>query len=255
MMLKRGEAMSIEAFLLLNLAADLALLGATAKALGIFRWRRVLACGIICAGYGILATTRPVPWATMSVQLALLAGVSGLIAQGCGPWLWLKALALTAGGALLAGGVAQIPCFAAKGPEGILCALLGAALLMLMLSVRQPLRGDWQVTLSLETGVGRVRFPALIDTGNRLREPLSGLPVVIAEARLLEGALPGSGWRQLPFGAVGGSGRMACFRPAALWIERGRHRSRAPEVWIALYPGPLPGSASALAPSEFASFV
>lgn len=255
MMLKRGEAMSIEAYWIASLMADLALLGASARAMGIFQWRRVLVSGMICTGYGVLAAMRPVPWATIPVQVLLLGCVSGLIARGCGPWLWFKVAALIAGGALLSGGAAQLPCFAAKGPVGALCALLGAALLMLMLSVRRPLGGDWQVTLCLETGVGRARFPALIDTGNRLREPLSGLPVVIAEARLLEDALPESGWRELPFGAVGGSGRMACFRPAALWIEHGRHRTRAPAVWIALSPGPLPGSASALAPSEFASFV
>ena len=254
-MLKRGEAMSIEAYWLANLMADLALLGASARTMGIFQWRRVLAAGLICASYGVLAATRPVPWAGVPVQVLLLAAMSGLISRGYGPWLWLKVAALSAGGALLSGGAARLVGLAANGPVGASCALLGAALLALMLSARRPLQGDWQVTLSLETGIGRVRFHALIDTGNRLREPLSGQPVVIAEARLLEGALPQSGWRELPFGAVGGSGRMVCFKPEALWIERGRRRARAPEVWVAISPGHIPGSASALAPSEFASFV
>lgn len=247
--------MSIELYALVNLLADLALLGATARVLGLFRWRRVLLAGGLCALYAVVAVARPVPWASAPLQLLMLLGVSGLIAGGCGARLWLKAAALLAGAALLSGGASLIPCFAARGPGGCACAMLGASLLTLMLAARHPLRGDWQVLLAVDCGGTTARFPALIDTGNRLREPISGLPVVIAEERLLRDALPPSGWRELRFGAVGGGGRMACFKPAALWIERGRRRTRAPEVWIALSPGPLPGSARALAPAEFTSFL
>ena len=247
--------MSIELYLLVNLLGDMALLGATARALGVLRWRRVVACGCACTAYAYLAAARPSIWASVPAQLLLLVLISALIARGFGTWLWLKAAALLAGAALLSGGVSAVPGLAPRGPMGVCCAALGALLLMLMLAARHPLRGDWQVSLAVDCGGGTARFAALIDTGNRLREPLSGLPVVIAEARLLKGALPASGWRRLPYGAVGGDGTMACFKPASLWIERGGRRRRAPEVWIALSPGPLPGSARALAPSEFASFI
>lgn len=247
--------MSIERYLLTNLIADLALLGAAAKALGVFRWRRVTLAGLLCAVYAPVAAAWPGPWAGVPMQILLLSAASLLIAHDCGPRLWLKTAALTVGGAMLAGGASRLPVFRVAGSLGAAYALLGATLLVLMLSARNPLRGDWQVCLSLENNGASARFTALIDTGNRLREPISGLPVLIAEARLLEGVLPDAGWRELRFGAVGGGGSMACFKPAGLWIERGRRRRRAPEVWIALSPGPLPGSARALAPSEFASFL
>ena len=102
---------------------------------------------------------------------------------------------------------------------------------------------------------GRIaRFPALIDTGNRLREPLSGLPVLIAEARVLRDILPPGGYRTLSFGGLGGVGRMACFRPDAVWIGRGAARRRGPDIWVAVSPAPLPGLCQALAPPEFALY-
>jgi len=110
------------------------------------------------------------------------------------------------------------------------------------------------VTLCLRVGSRSASFPALVDTGNRLREPLSGLPVLIAEAPLVRDILPKTGYRTLGFGALGGEGRMACFRPDALWIVSGRKRRRGPDIWVAVSPTPLPGLCQALAPPEFASY-
>ena len=247
--------MSIELFLIVNGLADVALLGAAARALGLLRWRRVIACGGLCALCGVLAASSPRPFATPCTSLALLVGASLWIAWGCPARVLVKTAAFLAGGALLAGGASLLPFWALRGPFAFPCALCGAALLTLMLTAKKPLSNDWQVRLAVNVDGRTSRFPALIDTGNRLREPLSGQPVVIAEARLLEGALPTSGWRELRFGAVGGGGRMACFKPSGLWIEGRRGRTRAPEAWIALSPGPLPGSARALAPAEFAGFI
>ena len=247
--------MSIELFLTINALADIALLGAAARALGLFHKGRVLLSALFCVLYACLAAVCPCPFAACPFHLLLIAIASRLIAWKCPPRVWLKAAALIAGGALLAGGASLLPVIGLRGPVAFPCAILGAAMLLLMLAARHPLRGEWQVRLRVEVEGRTARFGALIDTGNHLREPLSGLPVVIAERRLLDDALPAFGWRKLRYGAVGGNGSMRCFRPSALWIERGRCVTRAPEVWIALSPGPLPGSAGALAPSEFASFV
>ena len=245
--------MSIELFVGVNLAADAVLIAAACRALGCLRWRRVLFAAFLCALYAAIAAARPRPWAGLPAQLALLAGVAWLLSAGSGPRLWLRMAALLCGGALLAGGASRLTMI--RGPAACLCAGYGAALLALMVAARHPLRGDFQVFLEVCAAGRTVRFPALIDTGNRLREPLSGLPVLIAERPLLSDALPETGWREIRFSAVGGGGSMACFRPSGLWIERGRRRRRAPEVWIALSPAPLPGSARALAPAEFAGFL
>ena len=133
--------------------------------------------------------------------------------------------------------------------------MTGGLLTALLLMNRHPLRDGWQVDIRLDVDGRTTRFSALIDTGNRLREPRSGQPVLIAEAGLLRSVLPETGYRVLPFGGVGGSGRMACFRPNEVWIERAGRRTRAPDVWIAIAPESLPGSARALAPCEFAAVI
>ena len=247
--------MSIELYLLVNLGADLVLIVAAARALGCLRWKRALLAGAICAACAVPAACSPAPWSILLPHLVLLAATSVILAGDMGARMVFRVAALLAGGALLSGGAAMLPVFGARGPFAAAFALSGAAALEWMVASRHPLRGDWQVRLTMRVDGRTARFPALIDTGNRLREPLSGLPVLIAEAELLAGALPRSGWRELRFGAVGGTGRMRCFRPSGLWIDRGGRQLRAPEVWIALSPGPLPGKARALAPPEFAGIL
>lgn len=246
--------MSIELYLAASLACDLALLCAVARTLGCFSARRLLLAGALCAAYGALASSRPVPWSTPAAQLCVLCGVSALVygrvdAGAC------RVAALLAGAVLIAGGVERAFRFIPPGPARALpCAGTTAALIAMMLTARHPLRDGWQIRVSLRVGDKTVCVPALIDTGNRLREPLSGLPVLIAEAGLLAGALPRSGWRALRFGAVCGSGQMPCFRPNAVWVERGRRKMRLPDVWVAVARQPLPGTARALAPCEFARY-
>lgn len=46
------------------------------------------------------------------------------------------------------------------------------------------------VELYIEWNGQNTQLPALIDTGNELRDPVSGLPVVLVEAKALEGLLP-----------------------------------------------------------------
>jgi hypothetical protein len=109
----------------------------------------------------------------------------------------------------------------------------------------------------------RVRFRALVDTGNHLTEPLSGLPVMIVCYDAIREALPCSfapesaldmlprGFRLVGFGGVGGAGEMGCFLPDELNVDAGRGKRPMGEIWIAVYPGKLPGGAVALAPPTF----
>lgn len=243
--------MSIELFLLANLAAEATLLGAVARAMGRFDGRRLLAASLLSAALSVPAAMQPTPCARlMTIPAAPLI----LLIGRASPAVHIKAALLLAGGAMLSGGLSLLPPFAAHGPLGALCGMLGGCLLSLMCAARSPIRGDWQVRLALTANGHTARFAALIDTGNRLREPLSGQPVLIAEAALLRRVLPETGWRELRYGAVGGGGRMACFKPARIEIERGGRRTRAPDVWVAVAPAPLPGEARALAPSEFSAY-
>lgn len=129
----------------------------------------------------------------------------------------------------------------------------------LILNRKRRWQANWRVEIRLEWRGRAAAFPALIDTGNRLREPVSSLPVIVVGQEQLQGLLPRDydplepwrrpfpGLREVAFGGVGGSGVMGCFCPEALKFD-GAEAGEA--FWVAVYPGPLPGGAGALAPPE-----
>ena len=243
--------MTIEGFLAINLAADFLLLTSVSRAFGLFSWRRVLAADAACGALAILTEVRAAMGPFVALASPALAAL--IITRRAAPKLWALFTLTLLGHALLCGGVARLlplsPALAAP-----ICLVTGALLTQLISAGRPPDSRDWQVTLCLRVGGRSARFPALIDTGNRLREPLTGWPVLIAEAPLVRDILPQTGYRTLSFGALGGEGRMTCFKPDALWIVSGRKHSRGPDIWVAVSPTPLPGLCQALAPPEFASY-
>lgn len=246
--------MYIESCLAVNFIADLALFCAVSRSLGLFSLRRCALCAAVGALYAALAAARPVPWASLPALFAAPAIAALLLARRGGTAvIRLTALSLAAGTALCGGLGRLVP---GGGPlAGLTGILLGWGMLGALYSKHPPHSSRWRVRLGLARGGSTVRLNALIDTGNRLREPLSALPVLIAEEDLVRDVLPGEGWREVGFGAVGGGGRMRCFRPEALWIEQDGKRLPAPEVWVAVSPGPLPGPWRALAPCEFAAYI
>lgn len=245
--------MCIEIFVAVNALADLMLMGAVSRAFGQFNARKLVAVSALTTGYAAVAAARPVPWASLAVQAALLALVSALLTLPySAPLCRLCALWL-AGTTLLGRGIAALMPW--RGPLSGLSGCFAAALLVMLMNRARPPHGAcWQVRLCLCVEGRCARFPALIDTGNRLREPVSGLPVLIAEGALLRGILPKDGYRVLHYGAVGGAGRLACFKPGAVWVERDRLRYRAPDLWVAVAPGKLPGEFRALAPPVLAFY-
>lgn len=76
-----------------------------------------------------------------------------------------------------------------------------------------------------------VELAAKADTGNALREPFSGLPVIICEEKALGAALPeavrdflqnpspAGDVRLVPFSSMGGSGLLPAFRPDSVYVK------------------------------------
>ena len=240
--------MSIERYLLTSFMIDAAILGAAARACGAFRAGRIAGLAGVCALYGALAAARPFPWSTLPVQAGLLIPVSAAI---CGE---KRAERVMLAGLTAFGGVVAAAGTSVLLGGGLVSPMLGACLFALLMGSRARLVTEWNVRLGMRFGARTTRFRAFIDTGNRLREPISGLPVLIVESRLLCGITPDDGGRSVAYGALGGGGVLRCFRPDAMWIETARGPRRAPAVYVAPYPGRLPGPASALAPGEFAAF-
>ncbi len=243
--------MSIELYLAINFIADCAILGSVSRLLGLFDLRRVLLAGTISASCGALASSIPRTFLPLQASLVLTAAL--LPGRGCSARMRLTMALSLVCMAMLCGGVGLLMPF--RGPMRAMAGIFtGAALTLPLFSAHPPNARSWQIRLRLCSRGRIVRFPALIDTGNRLREPISGLPVVIVEASLVRSLLPERGYRVLSYGALGGQGRLACFKPECLWIERRGKLRRSPEAWVAVAPGHLPGDYRALAPPEFARF-
>jgi len=137
-------------------------------------------------------------------------------------------------------------------------AAAGGALLLCLLRRRRHESFRWNIEVYVEKDGLCASFPALIDTGNRLREQHGGLPVLIVEASALStmaehiATLPEEQVQVLPYGVLGSSGEIRCFRPDRVDILLPlKGACPAPPCWIAVYPGRIPGSTRALAPPAF----
>ena len=237
---------SVEWFFLINQAADFSILAAVSRGFGAFRLGRVGLAATLCACYAVLTARFPA-LASTQVQLALLIPVAMLTAGRAAPARAAPCALAIAAAALVAGACAE----KWRGPAALWVLTISAAC---GLWVRGGRRGTASASLDIEV-VNRgacVRFPAWLDTGNRLTEPFSGQPVLVASAPLVRRVLPSNGYRLVAYGSLGGSGTLRCFRPERIYISRAGRRRRAPEAWIAVVPRRLPGPAQALAPAEFA---
>lgn len=252
---------TLEAYVLWNFAMDLLVCMTAARSCAREKWLP----GLAAAGLGVLYALlqqwgAPGGWALhalagMTMALVAVRPDSFRLAARAVSALWAASL-FCAGAQLLATqslGSSLAGAFAG--------AVAGAGMYGWLGRTRQMRLNTWDVMLFLCTRSGCVRFRALVDTGNRLHEPLSGLPVMIVEEKALRRALPEGfdartaaqrppeGWRLVAYGVLGGAGRMACFRPERLLVSYGGKWLLAPDIWVAAYPGRIPGQVAALAPT------
>ena len=247
---------SVEASFLVNFAVDAALIGVVARANGCFCMRRVALGALIGALYALAVSQISARLAHPAVQLALAAPVALIVSGDPDPRRWGAVAFQLLCGALLLGGAGMLL------PESLRTAVplalaAGLVAFSLLLNLRRKRLNGWEVTVFLSVQGRTAGFRALIDTGKRLREPVSGLPVLIAESALLKNLLVSDTGgappcRFIAYGALGGGGTVRCFHPDAVLIRRGDRLVRAPEVWVAVYPGRMPGPTRALAPPSFA---
>lgn len=243
--------MRTNAFFPTDMLMDLGVLAILQLTFGSLRLPRLLAAEAILAGCTFAALRLGSPPA---MHLPVLVICSAVATGARRPWriaegavCMLCAYAAAAGFAALTGGMI-LP-----------GALIGSGLLLLLFRRRRHGRYRWNIELYLEKDGLSASLPALIDTGNRLREHRSNLPVLIVEAsampalaRHARGMNP-SQLRTLPFGVLGGAGEISCFRPDRVdFILPGEGYRPAPPCWVAVYPGRIPGAIRALAPPEFA---
>lgn len=245
---------TIENSFLLNFLIDTSLIAVIARSEGCFNLLRILAAGLISAIYSLLVIAATPLLKHPMIQLMLLVLISLLVSGDSSPRKWLNISLRLACGAMLLGGAAIL--MHAQNIPTVLIVLCAGLILVYLLFRSCPHRAsNWEISVFIQHNGENVQFAALIDTGNRLEEPVSGLPVLIAESSVLSGLFPTNRplkCRRVAFSALGGTGTIPCFRPDAIYIRRCERMIPAPNVWVAIYPGRIPGSNRALAPPCFA---
>ena len=251
--------LNLEVYLLIDFTVSAALLALTARVVGGWRPWRVAVAALMSAFASALIQAKGY---SRDLALAVLP-LSVFVALGwSGRAVWLKGVGWCA---LLSAAFAG--CMTLLQPRLPVRGMARAPLLMTpffaaLWFMRPVLRvPEPAVRMRVATGMGTAEFPALIDTGNQLREPFSGQPVLIVCADSLRGALDAAqlsenertplppGFRIVCYHALGGGGRMRCFRPKAVKrLRRGRWVD-APAMWVGVYCGRLPGGSQALAPA------
>lgn len=75
----------------------------------------------------------------------------------------------------------------------------------------------------------KIHLYAFADSGNKLKEPFSGSPVMIAD----ESKMPFAASRVIPFSTVGGEGGLNAFKPDKIVIAYGKRKIETDRVYIA----------------------
>ncbi len=224
----------------LELTADTVLLWAAGKLCCIRRrWWRLLSAGLIGSAYTVLALLFP-PAASPAGKAASLA-LMLLAAYGGEKRLWRPALAYLFLCAVYGGVAAAVTLAAGRATARALVFSAGISLGVCALPFRftGPRGGSCRLRLIGEGG--EVTLTALRDTGNRLTDPFSGKPVIIASESVLrplftqeqqrilsatEGlppgermALLGKGFCLLPLRTVSGSTLALCGKAETVYQD------------------------------------
>lgn len=87
------------------------------------------------------------------------------------------------------------------------------------------------------SGDCKAELLAKVDTGNTLKEPFSGTPVIVAEKSALK-AFPTTedGFRLIPFNSIGGDGLLPAFRPDKIYLKKS---GKLIDCYLALFDGRL----------------
>ena len=250
--------MAIERFLPIDILMDLCILCSVQLALDRLRPLRLIAALLWMLGFTAFAYLGdPAPACLAAMQLPVCVVAAAMLTGIRQPRRIFSASACIFAGSFAGAG------FAAAMPGGKGCGVAasvgGVLLTAFLVRSRRPACCRWNIEVYAEFCGVHAEFPALIDTGNHLREPVSSLPVLVAG---VDSILPlaEAAWLKQPekmrhvhYGALGGGGKCPCFKPDRIRMRApGRNYVPAPECWIAIYPGRIPGRHSALAPPEFA---
>lgn len=248
----------IDSLFFLNAVLDYLLLLLTGKITGspLVRWRLVLSA-LLGGLYAVFCVLIPFPF--LSHPAAVLASGVALVLVAYGHCRYLLrcvilflALSAALGGGLYALTIATGARFIPDVPTILLCSAGTYALLSL---VGRKMARHTAVDLrrvTVQIGPRSTCLTALVDSGNTLTDPMTGRGVLVAEGRFLSDLLPPdvdylhpsqcfldlpdpSGYRLLPYRAVGVEHGLLLAVKATLVVDRRRY----PDRLVALSPTPV----------------
>lgn len=245
--------------------------------------RRLLAAaavGTVYYGLYVLSAQALVPlyglWRSVGAILLVSVGML-LIAFGTGPWHRFLHVALPFYGIGIVGaGAGTVASFVAGhdgAPDPIVGFLAASGALLVVAELgwgavqRQLWRQSHRLPMEITFGDSGLKATALVDTGNRLRDPLTGDPVIVMEASALQPLLPdylrsavqqmakgdleavtrllaserwSARFRIIPFSSVGRKhGLLVAFRPDKVQLAVGGHPIIVGPCVLGLCQGPL----------------
>ncbi|MBQ2955889.1 MAG: sigma-E processing peptidase SpoIIGA [Clostridia bacterium] len=248
---------SIELFAAINLMMNLLILLLGLRGFAHIRLRQVLAAAFAGTAYSVAALSMRL-LSGRAAQIICLMLMSAIAQGGVRRGFWYITCRMTAS-AFFLGGVMHLT--AGRIPVCVSAGIAaGAALIAVFLTDADRRKAEERYVRLRVTVLGKTAVVnALVDTGNRLREPMSGLPVLIvagsrvpglnAEIRgLRAGRLWASESRLIRYGVLGADGEMMCVKPESVckcvdgvWV-------RTKDVWIGVYEGEIPSGLEAIAP-------
>ena len=181
----------------------------------------LVSLGTALLGVGMASA---LPW-VRAAALLICAGVAPVLAwPGAPRRIWKRMIAT---GCFLSLGMAGLLRFAA--PLGLPAAVIVLIVCLLLritpVILPKPEETSAFATVDVRHGTHRLTLTALIDSGNLLRDPVTGLPVIVisrrAAMRLIQ--LPGEGKVVYPFRlitvrTVNGTGLMTVFHPDCVFL-------------------------------------
>ena len=233
----------------------LCLLTALGQAAGLGRRSlpRLIGASLLTALGTLLAARFPEAWLRMAMLLpALLLAPMAAWPGVPKRFLWRMLLTHAMLGLTLTGWARLL---AGLGVGYGLIVPLSCALLCVLTPLTRPTMQPRCVTVEIRHNGHRLTLTALIDSGNLLRDPITGLPVIVisrrAAQRLTMLPQPGRlapGMRLMSVRTIAGSTLMAVFRPSAVFLEE-KGAWRAANAIIGLSPDGYEGF-QALVPSS-----
>ena len=234
------ETIYLDSLFLLNFVIDYLLCLVSARVCGlILRRRRYLAAALVGAAYAVCLYLPGLELLRLWFMKLMLWLLMGLIAFGREERLLRCTVVFAAVSAAFGGFIWAIELMGGYPAFDMRTMLLSFALcytlLRLLFGGRVRLAEAKRVRVELSLAGRRTAFMALVDTGNALRDPMSGAAVLLASPHALAPLFPGreelleleatellelaqgieglgGRFRLIPYSSVGGSGLLCAFR-------------------------------------------